>query len=148
MGCTSPGLKVLAQKVPEGLVTGLLPISCQVAAPPGSARRKAVPKVPPARAESKWRYSAEDLQKIKYYLEEEQLPSDTASKNPRQMPRSFLLLCCILAVRWLGKGRGLFPNCAVPKELESCMAARSWFCWGRRAPCCPLCLNAFGFSWW
>uniref|UniRef100_A0A8C3M0X3 Centrosomal protein 41 n=1 Tax=Chrysolophus pictus TaxID=9089 RepID=A0A8C3M0X3_CHRPC len=77
------GLKVLAQKVPEGLITGSLPISCQVAAPTGSARKKAVPKVPPTRAESKWRYSAEDLQKIKYYLEEEQLPSDTASRLSR-----------------------------------------------------------------
>lgn len=123
MVCISPGLKVLAQKVPEGLITGSLPISCQVAAPTGSARKKPVPKVPPMRAESKWRYSAEDLQKIKYYLEEEQLPSDTASKNPRQMPCSIPLLCCILAVRWLGKGRGLFPNCAVPKEPKSYMAA-------------------------
>uniref|UniRef100_A0A8C3LZL8 Centrosomal protein 41 n=1 Tax=Chrysolophus pictus TaxID=9089 RepID=A0A8C3LZL8_CHRPC len=79
----SGGLKVLAQKVPEGLITGSLPISCQVAAPTGSARKKAVPKVPPTRAESKWRYSAEDLQKIKYYLEEEQLPSDTASRLSR-----------------------------------------------------------------
>uniref|UniRef100_A0A803Y9R3 Centrosomal protein 41 n=1 Tax=Meleagris gallopavo TaxID=9103 RepID=A0A803Y9R3_MELGA len=79
----SGGLKVLAQKVPEGLVTGSLPISCQVAAPTGSARKKAVPKVPPTHAESKWRYSAEDLQKIKYYLEEEQLPSDTASRLSR-----------------------------------------------------------------
>ncbi|XP_046762969.1 centrosomal protein of 41 kDa isoform X2 [Gallus gallus] len=77
------GLKVLAQKVPEGLITGSLPISCQVAAPTGSARKKPVPKVPPTRAESKWRYSAEDLQKIKYYLEEEQLPSDTASRLSR-----------------------------------------------------------------
>uniref|UniRef100_A0A8C9ETY4 Centrosomal protein 41 n=1 Tax=Pavo cristatus TaxID=9049 RepID=A0A8C9ETY4_PAVCR len=118
----SGGLKVLAQKVPEGLITGSLPISCQVATPTGSARKKAVPKAPPTRAESKWRYSAEDLQKIKYYLEEEQLPSDTASKNPRWVPHSIPLLCCILAVRWLGKGRGLFPNCAVPKELKSCLA--------------------------
>ncbi|NXC42774.1 CEP41 protein, partial [Penelope pileata] len=79
----SGGLKVLAQKIPEGLVTGSFPISCQVAAPTGSARKKATPKVPPTRAESKWRYSAEDLQKIKYYLEEEQLPSDTASRLSR-----------------------------------------------------------------
>ncbi|NXI37925.1 CEP41 protein, partial [Galbula dea] len=75
----SGGLKVLAQKIPEGLVTGSLPMSCQVAAPTGSSRRKASPRVPPAPAEKKWRFSAEDLQKIKYYLEEEHMPSDTAS---------------------------------------------------------------------
>lgn len=81
----SAGLKVLAQKIPEGLITGSLPVSCQVAAPTGSARRKTSPKVPPARAEKKWRFSADDLQKIKYYLEEEHIPSDTASKTPGQM---------------------------------------------------------------
>ncbi|NXH09543.1 CEP41 protein, partial [Bucco capensis] len=75
----SGGLKVLAQKIPEGLITGSLPVSCQVAPPPGSARRKASPKVPPSPAENKWRFSADDLQKIKHYLEEEHTSSDTAS---------------------------------------------------------------------
>ncbi|XP_051468560.1 centrosomal protein of 41 kDa isoform X2 [Apus apus] len=75
----SGGLKVLAQKIPEGLVTGSLPVSCQVPPPPGSARKKTSPKVPPTRAENKWRFSAEDLQKIKYYLEKEHVPSDPAS---------------------------------------------------------------------
>ncbi|KAM6382105.1 centrosomal protein of 41 kDa isoform 2-T4 [Alca torda] len=77
------GLKVLAQKIPEGLITGSLPVSCQVAAPPGSARKKTSPKVPPTRAENKWRFTADDLQKIKYYLEEEHIPSDTASHLSR-----------------------------------------------------------------
>lgn len=81
----SAGLKVLAQKIPEGLVTGSLPMSCQLAAPPGSARKKTSPKMPPALAENKWRFSADDLKKIKYYLEEEHIPSDTASKSPGQM---------------------------------------------------------------
>ncbi|KAM9634980.1 centrosomal protein of 41 kDa isoform 3-T4 [Morphnus guianensis] len=74
------GLKVLAQKIPEGLVTGSLPMSCQLAAPTGSARKKTSPKMPPAHAENKWRFSADDLKKIKYYLEEEHIPSDTASR--------------------------------------------------------------------
>ncbi|XP_054048942.1 centrosomal protein of 41 kDa isoform X3 [Rissa tridactyla] len=77
------GLKVLAQKIPEGLITGSLPVSCQVAGPPGSARKKTSPKAPPTRAENKWRFTAEDLQKIKYYLEEEHIPSDTASHLSR-----------------------------------------------------------------
>ncbi|NXF72962.1 CEP41 protein, partial [Sclerurus mexicanus] len=79
----SGGLKVLAQKIPEGLITGTLPVSCQVPAPPGSARRKTSPRVPPARAENKWRFSADDLQKLKYYLEEEHIPLDTASRLSR-----------------------------------------------------------------
>ncbi|NWX64166.1 CEP41 protein, partial [Promerops cafer] len=79
----SGGLKVLAQKIPEGLITGTLPVSCQVAAPTGTARRKTIPRVPPTRAENKWRFSADDLQKLKHYLAEEQIPSDTASRLSR-----------------------------------------------------------------
>ncbi|XP_068045445.1 centrosomal protein of 41 kDa isoform X2 [Anomalospiza imberbis] len=79
----SGGLKVLAQKIPEGLITGTLPVSCQAAAPTGTARRKMAPRVPPTRAEDKWRFSADDLQKLKHYLAEEQIPSDTASRLTR-----------------------------------------------------------------
>ncbi|XP_039427459.1 centrosomal protein of 41 kDa isoform X1 [Corvus cornix cornix] len=79
----SGGLKVLAQKIPEGLITGTLPVSCQVPAPSGSARRKTTPRVPPTRAENKWRFSADDLQKLKHYLAEEHVPSDTASRLTR-----------------------------------------------------------------
>ncbi|XP_041907322.1 centrosomal protein of 41 kDa [Corvus kubaryi] len=81
--CVPAGLKVLAQKIPEGLVTGTLPVSCQVPAPSGSARRKTTPRVPPTRAENKWRFSADDLQKLKHYLAEERVPSDTASRLTR-----------------------------------------------------------------
>ncbi|KFP04374.1 Centrosomal protein of 41 kDa, partial [Calypte anna] len=79
----SGGLKVLAQKIPEGLVTGSLPESCQVPPPSGSARKRSSPRVPPAQAENKWRFSADDLQKIKYYLEEEHIPSDPSSRLSR-----------------------------------------------------------------
>ncbi|NWV33585.1 CEP41 protein, partial [Grantiella picta] len=79
----SGGLKVLAQKIPEGLITGTLPLSCQVAAPPGSTRRKTTPRAPPTRAENKWRYSADDLQKLKHYLAEEHITSDAASRLTR-----------------------------------------------------------------
>uniref|UniRef100_A0A8C3VC48 Centrosomal protein 41 n=1 Tax=Catharus ustulatus TaxID=91951 RepID=A0A8C3VC48_CATUS len=79
----SGGLKVLAQKIPEGLITGTLPLSCQVPAPTGSARRRAAPRVPPIPAENKWRFSADDLQKLRQYLAEEQIPSDTASRLSR-----------------------------------------------------------------
>ncbi|KAM7056126.1 centrosomal protein of 41 kDa isoform 2-T2 [Acridotheres tristis] len=79
----SGGLKVLAQKIPEGLITGTLPVSCQVPAPTGGARRRAAARVPPTRAENKWRFSADDLQKLRHYLAEEQIPSDTASRLTR-----------------------------------------------------------------
>ncbi|XP_057589638.1 centrosomal protein of 41 kDa isoform X3 [Hippopotamus amphibius kiboko] len=76
----SGGLKVLAQKFPEGLITGSLPASCQQALPPGSARKRSSPKVPPPPAESKWRFTPEDLKKIEYYLEEDQGPADNPSR--------------------------------------------------------------------
>ncbi|XP_036295336.1 centrosomal protein of 41 kDa isoform X1 [Pipistrellus kuhlii] len=76
----SGGLKVLAQKFPEGLMTGSLPASCQQALPPGSARKRSSPKVPPPPAENKWRFTPEDLKKIEYYLEEEQGPTDSLSR--------------------------------------------------------------------
>ncbi|XP_063164767.1 centrosomal protein of 41 kDa isoform X2 [Candoia aspera] len=81
----SGGLRVVAQKIPEGLVTGSFPASCLMASQqPGSARKKATPRQPPPPpAENKWRFTAEDLQKIQYYLEEEQLPSDPASRLAR-----------------------------------------------------------------
>ncbi|XP_071590334.1 centrosomal protein of 41 kDa [Heliangelus exortis] len=79
----SGGLKVLAQKIPEGLITGSLPESCQVPPPSGSARKRTSPRVSPAQAENKWRFSADDLQKIKYYLEEEHIPSNPSSRLSR-----------------------------------------------------------------
>ncbi|NXL68255.1 CEP41 protein, partial [Chordeiles acutipennis] len=79
----SGGLKVLAQKIPEGLITGSLSTSYQMATPTGSAQKRTSPKVPLTPAENKWRFSADDLQKIKYYLEEEHIPSDTASRLSR-----------------------------------------------------------------
>lgn len=74
------GLKVLAQKFPEGLITGSLPASCQQAVPPGSARKRSSPKVPPPLAENKWRFTPEDLKKIEYYLEDDQGSADDPSK--------------------------------------------------------------------
>ncbi|XP_037692077.1 centrosomal protein of 41 kDa [Choloepus didactylus] len=76
----SGGLKVLAQKFPEGLITGSLPASCQQALPPGSARKRSSPRVPPSPAETKWRFTPEDLKKIEYYLQEDQGPAENPSR--------------------------------------------------------------------
>nr|XP_020857986.1 centrosomal protein of 41 kDa isoform X2 [Phascolarctos cinereus] len=79
----SGGLKVLAQKFPEGLITGSLPPSCQQAPTPGSARKRSSPKVQILYAENKWRFTPEDLKKIEYYLEEEQVPQETPGRLSR-----------------------------------------------------------------
>nr|KAF6469129.1 centrosomal protein 41 [Molossus molossus] len=44
----SGGLKVLAQKFPEGLITGSLPASCQQALPPGIRSGQNLPTGGPA----------------------------------------------------------------------------------------------------
>ncbi|XP_052029345.1 centrosomal protein of 41 kDa isoform X2 [Apodemus sylvaticus] len=76
----SGGLKVLAQKFPEGLVTGSLPASCQQALPFGSVRKRPGPKMPALPAENKWRFTPEDLKKIECYLEVDQGPTDNPSR--------------------------------------------------------------------
>uniref|UniRef100_A0ABM5GLL4 Centrosomal protein of 41 kDa isoform X1 n=1 Tax=Pogona vitticeps TaxID=103695 RepID=A0ABM5GLL4_9SAUR len=80
----SGGLRVVVQKIPEGLMTGSFPASCLSASQPGTTRKKATPRQPlPPPAENKWRFTAEDLQKIQHYLEEEHLPLDSASRLSR-----------------------------------------------------------------
>ncbi|XP_043824914.1 centrosomal protein of 41 kDa isoform X2 [Dromiciops gliroides] len=79
----SGGLKVLAQKFPEGLITGSLPLNCQQAPTPGSARKRSSPKAQILYAENKWRFTPEDLKKIEYYLEEEQVPLETSGRLSR-----------------------------------------------------------------
>uniref|UniRef100_H0Y225 Rhodanese domain-containing protein n=1 Tax=Otolemur garnettii TaxID=30611 RepID=H0Y225_OTOGA len=75
----SGSLKVLSQKFAEGLITGSLPAHCQQALPPDSAQKRSSPKVPPLPAENKWRFP-EDFKKIKYYLEEDQGPTENSSQ--------------------------------------------------------------------
>ncbi|XP_052575983.1 centrosomal protein of 41 kDa isoform X2 [Peromyscus californicus insignis] len=77
----SGGLKVLAQKFPEGLVTGALPASCQQVLPHASARKRSSPKMPPLPAENKWRFTPEDLKKIECYLEADQGLADNHSRT-------------------------------------------------------------------
>ncbi|XP_038608088.1 centrosomal protein of 41 kDa isoform X1 [Tachyglossus aculeatus] len=79
----SGGLKVLAQKFPEGLITGSLPENCQQTLPPGSARKRTSPRGQPPPAENKWRFTPEDLQKIEYYLEEDQSPANPSGRLNR-----------------------------------------------------------------
>ncbi|XP_078533655.1 centrosomal protein of 41 kDa isoform X1 [Lissotriton helveticus] len=80
----SGGLKVIAQKFPEGLNTGSFPPSCL---PPPvqvtSARKRPSPRPPVLPAENKWRFSSDDLQKIELYLEQMLMPSDSGSRLSR-----------------------------------------------------------------
>ncbi|XP_066561259.1 centrosomal protein of 41 kDa isoform X2 [Amia ocellicauda] len=77
----SGGLKVIAQKFPEGLTTGSLPAHCLQSTPPVPGR--STQRLPSYPAENKWRFSAEDLNNIQIYLEEMLIPTDTNSRLSR-----------------------------------------------------------------
>ncbi|XP_061629854.1 centrosomal protein of 41 kDa isoform X1 [Phyllopteryx taeniolatus] len=67
----SGGLKVVAQKFPEGMTTGPLPASCLPAAVPSKWRKCAPPPPPPLMqvAGRRWRFTADELARIEGQLE-------------------------------------------------------------------------------
>ncbi|XP_033940744.1 centrosomal protein of 41 kDa [Pseudochaenichthys georgianus] len=74
----SGGLKVIAQKFPEGLTTGSLPTSCLSS--PSKGKKSSVPKPPLPAAEKSWRFASDDLSKIQDQLEENLVPSNSNSR--------------------------------------------------------------------
>ncbi|XP_026094547.1 centrosomal protein of 41 kDa-like isoform X2 [Carassius auratus] len=84
----SGGLKVVAQKFPEGMTTGSIPISC-VPSPSGpGGRKRSVPRQTSQPAERKWRFTSEDLSKIQHHLEEVFIPSRLSSRMSTSSARS------------------------------------------------------------
>ncbi|XP_033888381.1 centrosomal protein of 41 kDa-like [Acipenser ruthenus] len=79
----SGGLKVIAQKFPEGLTTGSFPPLCQQSVPPTSGRKRSAPRPPSYPAENKWQFTPEDLNKIQFYLEDILIPTNTNSRLSR-----------------------------------------------------------------
>ncbi|XP_066446020.1 centrosomal protein of 41 kDa [Eleutherodactylus coqui] len=80
----SGGLKVIAQKFPDGLTTGSFPVTCLPQPTKSkSARKQSTPRPPTTAAENKWRFSSEDLEKIEQHLERLLMPTDTASRLSR-----------------------------------------------------------------
>ncbi|MGH0152793.1 UNVERIFIED_CONTAM: hypothetical protein FKN15_023708, partial [Acipenser sinensis] len=77
------GLKVIAQKFPEGLTTGSFPPSCPQSVPPTSGRKRSTPRPPSYPAENKWQFTSEDLNKIQFYLEDMLIPTNTNSRLSR-----------------------------------------------------------------
>ncbi|XP_076878117.1 centrosomal protein of 41 kDa [Brachyhypopomus gauderio] len=81
----SGGLKVMAQKFPEGMTTGSFPISC-LPSPTGSLGQKHSLSQKTLRpAERKHRFTPEDLSRIQHYLEEVLIPSETSSHLSSRM---------------------------------------------------------------
>lgn len=91
-----PGLKVTAQKFPEGLTTGSVPASClrSPKSPKGRGRSSAQPQrqqQPPAAAERRFRFTADELAKIQEQLDEILVHSNGSSKSENAARMSPLL---------------------------------------------------------
>uniref|UniRef100_A0A8C1YV98 Centrosomal protein 41 n=1 Tax=Cyprinus carpio TaxID=7962 RepID=A0A8C1YV98_CYPCA len=82
------GLKVVAQKFPEGMTTGSIPISCLPSPSGPGGRKRSVPQQTSQPAEKKWRFTSEDLSKIQHYLEEVYIPSEPSSRLSSRMSTS------------------------------------------------------------
>ncbi|KAK3535969.1 hypothetical protein QTP70_022849 [Hemibagrus guttatus] len=76
----SGGLKVIAQKFPEGMNTGSFPISCLPAPTGPSGRKHAALRQTPQPVENKQRFTSEDLNKIQHYLDETLVPRESSSR--------------------------------------------------------------------
>ncbi|KAM8892257.1 centrosomal protein of 41 kDa [Spinachia spinachia] len=70
----SGGLKVIAQRFPEGMTTGSIPASCS--SPSLRAKRGSAPP-----AEVRWRFTSDELTRIQEQLEEILIPSNSSSRT-------------------------------------------------------------------
>ncbi|XP_027016048.1 centrosomal protein of 41 kDa isoform X2 [Tachysurus fulvidraco] len=76
----SGGLKVIAQKFPEGMTTGSFPVSCLPAPTGPSGLKHTKHRQMPQPAEHKQRFTSEDLNNIQHNLDEVLVPSETSSR--------------------------------------------------------------------
>lgn len=81
----SGGLKVIAQKFPEGMTTGSFPVTCLPSPKGPSGRKQATLRQTPRPAQNKWRFTSEDLHNIQNYLDEVLIPSETSSRLSSRM---------------------------------------------------------------
>ncbi|XP_069763905.1 centrosomal protein of 41 kDa isoform X2 [Narcine bancroftii] len=76
----SGGLKVVAQKFPKGLTTGSIPPSCQPPVVTTPRQRRSTTQEQPHPAEDKFRFTDDDLNKIRHCLDEILVPSSNFSR--------------------------------------------------------------------
>ncbi|KAF7707711.1 centrosomal protein of 41 kDa isoform X2 [Silurus meridionalis] len=84
----SGGLKVIAQKFPEGLTTGSFPQTCLSSPNGSSARKRSTPRQTQKPAENKWRFTSDDLNNIQLFLDEALVPSASSSRLSTRMSTS------------------------------------------------------------
>ncbi|XP_029289507.1 centrosomal protein of 41 kDa isoform X2 [Cottoperca gobio] len=84
----SGGLKVIAQKFPEGLTTGSIPNSCLSSSKSSKGKKISAPQQPSQAAEKSWRFASDELAKIQDQLEEMLIPSNSNSRMSSSSSRS------------------------------------------------------------
>ncbi|XP_054476770.1 centrosomal protein of 41 kDa [Anoplopoma fimbria] len=85
----SGGLKVIAQRFPEGLTTGSIPTSCLSSPTSLRAKKSSVPPRQPSKvAEKRWRFTSDELNKIQEQLEETLIPSNSNSRMSSRLSTS------------------------------------------------------------
>ncbi|KAM9375510.1 centrosomal protein of 41 kDa [Pholidichthys leucotaenia] len=81
----SGGLKVIAQKFPCGMTTGSIPTSCLSSTLSSRAKKFMTPEQP---AETRWRFTSDELAKIQEQMEQILLPSNSNSRLSSRMSSS------------------------------------------------------------
>uniref|UniRef100_A0A674EKU7 Centrosomal protein 41 n=1 Tax=Salmo trutta TaxID=8032 RepID=A0A674EKU7_SALTR len=84
----SGGLKVIAQKFPEGMTTGTIPASCLPSPKATAGRKRYTHRQVFMPADRKWRFTSDDMANIQAHLEEMLVPSDTNSRFSSRMSTS------------------------------------------------------------
>ncbi|KAK2842703.1 hypothetical protein Q5P01_012903 [Channa striata] len=79
----SGGLKVIAQKFPEGMTAGSIPTSCLPS--PSSSRGKRSSVQQQMQPAKRWRFTSDELTKIQEQLEEVFIPSNSNSRMSSRM---------------------------------------------------------------
>uniref|UniRef100_A0A4W6BWP8 Centrosomal protein 41 n=1 Tax=Lates calcarifer TaxID=8187 RepID=A0A4W6BWP8_LATCA len=81
-----PGLKVIAQKFPEGMTTGSIPTSCLSSPTSSKGKKSSVQQQQQLQAaERRWRFTSDELAKIQEQLEEILIPSNSNSRMSSRM---------------------------------------------------------------
>ncbi|KAL7402114.1 hypothetical protein ABVT39_009850 [Epinephelus coioides] len=84
----SGGLKVIAQKFPEGMTTGSFPTSCLSSPTSRKGKISAPLQQPSQAAEKRWRFTSDELNKVQEQLDEILIPSNSNSRMSSRMSTS------------------------------------------------------------
>ncbi|XP_022099320.1 centrosomal protein of 41 kDa-like [Acanthaster planci] len=96
----SGGLKLVAEKFPTGLTTGMVPSSCRPPPPPQMGKKKPKERPPePIRPANQTDFTDDDLDKLQGHLETCLAPSDTGTRLSRQTPQAQSLSSTVSTAR-------------------------------------------------